>query len=87
MTPWRTWFGVLLACSLVSGAEPSGSAADRIQPTREQAEAIRQLVERVAVMPVPEALERRTIRVGDREREYFLHGPPQVAGRPTRGCR
>jgi len=86
MTRPRTAVAMLLACGLVSGAsgaEPSGSAADRIQPTREQAEAIRRLRERVAAMPVPEGLERRTIRVGDREREYFLHVPPKVAGRPA----
>lgn len=86
MTPWRASFGILLACGLAGGAsnaELPGSAADRIQPTREQADAIRRLRERVAAMPVPEGLEQRTIRVGDLEREYFLHVPGKVAGRPA----
>ena len=61
----------------------TASADERIRPTREQADAVRRLRGRVADMPMPEWLERRTIRVGDLDREYFLHVPPQAAGKPA----
>ena len=34
-------------------------------------------------MPVPEGLERRTLRVGEAEREFFIHVPTKAAGRPA----
>ncbi len=44
---------------------------------------MRRLRTRVADVPVPQGLERRTIRVGDLDREYFIHLPAGPAGRPA----
>lgn len=56
---------------------------DRIRPARQRAEAVRRLRSRVAEMPVPDGLERRTIRAGNLEREYFLDVPGTVVERPA----
>lgn len=64
-----------------AGREPTTD--ERIRPTREQADRVRRLRERVADMPVPQGLERRTIRVGAVDREFFLHVPAKVVGKPA----
>ena len=64
-----------------AGREPT--IDERIRPPREQADRVRRLRERVADMPVPQGLERRTIRVCAVDREYFLHVPATVAGKPA----
>ena len=65
--------------------EPAaGSGADgrrRFGPA--QADAVRRLRERVSTMPVPANLVRRTIDVGGREREFFVHVPERAKGTPA----
>lgn len=34
-------------------------------------------------MPVPKNLERRTLNIGDKEREYFIHIPDALKGKPA----
>jgi polyhydroxybutyrate depolymerase len=51
--------------------------------TPEQAGAIRKMRERMAHMPVPEKLTRRTLNVGDKEREFFIHIPASAKDKPA----
>jgi polyhydroxybutyrate depolymerase len=69
-----------------AAASPEGDGdapPPRRTRTAGQSAAVRQLRERVADMPVPENLTRRTLPVGGREREFFINVPPRCAGRPS----
>ncbi len=62
---------------------PTAKADTRIKPTASQSAAIKKLREKMATMPVPENLTRRTIMVGDKEREFFINIPVSVKGKPA----
>ena len=62
-------------------APPTGR--DSIKPSASQMEAIRRLRERTESGPVPPNLERRSLRVGDMDREFFIHVPAAVKGKPA----
>jgi len=53
----------------------------RKKPTASQSAAFRKLREKMANMPVPENLQRRTLKVGDKEREFFINIPASVKGK------
>ena len=53
----------------------------RISPS--QRDSVRILREKTAKAEVPPELERRTIAVGQAEREFFIHVPEKVRGRPA----
>ncbi len=55
----------------------------RKTPTAGQRDAIRRLRDRTENGPVPPGLERRKIRVGNSEREFFIHIPEAVKGKPS----
>jgi hypothetical protein len=46
-----------------------------------QAGAIQKLRSRLADMPAPENLTRRTLAIGGREREFFIHIPASRKGK------
>lgn len=76
------------AAEPIRAAQPDDQAAvprddGRRKLDPQQAGAIRKLRQRLGEMEVPERLERRTIRVGETEREYFIYVPPSLAGRPA----
>jgi poly(3-hydroxybutyrate) depolymerase len=70
-----------------SGPKPETKTASqpdsRIKPTASQSAAIRKLREKVANMPVPENLQRRTLKVGGVEREFFINVPAACKGKPA----
>jgi len=67
-----------------AGAPESGPPSDtRKEPTAGQVEAIRKLRSRLADMPVPRGLQRRTLVVGGKEREFFIHIPEQCRGKAS----
>ena len=75
---------------VVTSAEPALPAAkpesrpdSRKIPTASQADAIRRLREKMADLPVPENLTRRTLTVGGQEREFFINVPASVKGKPA----
>jgi len=51
--------------------------------TPEKSGAIRKLRSRMASMPVPENLTRRTLTVGGKEREFFINIPAKCKGKPS----
>jgi polyhydroxybutyrate depolymerase len=55
----------------------------RKKPTPEQAAAVKRLRDRMANMPVPENLTRRTLTIGGKEREFFINIPASCAGKPS----
>jgi polyhydroxybutyrate depolymerase len=55
----------------------------RKKPTASQSAAIRKLREKMANMPVPENLQRRTLKIGDKDREFFINIPASVKGNPA----
>jgi polyhydroxybutyrate depolymerase len=62
----------------------SGEAGDqRKTPTAGQRDAIRRLQQRTENGPVPPGLERRKIQVGNTEREFFIHIPEAIKGKPS----
>ena len=63
--------------------EPKSEATPdaRKKPTASQSAAIRKLREKMANMPVPENLQRRTLKIGDKEREFFINIPASVKGK------
>lgn len=63
--------------------KPEAKADDKKKVDPKQAEAIRALRSRLNEMKTPDGLEKRTIKVGDKEREYFIHIPPAVKGKPA----
>ena len=64
--------------------QPSGETSDqRKTPTSGQRDAIRRLRDRTENGPVPPGQERRKIRVGNTEREFFIHIPEAIKGRPS----
>lgn len=66
------------------GGAPSGTKTETpSKPTASQADAIRRLRSRTANMPVPDNLTRRTLTVGGREREFFIHIPATCNGKPS----
>jgi polyhydroxybutyrate depolymerase len=69
--------------SMPSSADPQSKPDTRRTPTPSQSDAIRKLRSRLAEMPVPENLQRRTVTVGKKEREYFIHIPSSVKGKPA----
>jgi polyhydroxybutyrate depolymerase len=64
-------------------AKVKEKAADKPKVTPEAAKAVRGLKDRMANMPVPGNLDRRMLKVGDKEREYFIHIPESVKGKPA----
>ncbi len=68
----------------INRRERSKGAADlRASPTPGQRDAIRRLRERTENGPVPAGLERRKIRVGNIEREFFINIPNSAKGNPS----
>ena len=65
------------------GDGKSEAPSPKRTPTPGQSAAIRQLRARVAEMPVPENLTRRTLTVGGIEREFFINVPARCVGRPS----
>jgi len=62
----------------------SGEPGDlRKMPTTGQRDAIRRLRERTENGPLPPGLERRKIRVGNTEHEFFINIPDSVKGKPS----
>ena len=62
----------------------SGESSDlRKTPTSGQRDMIRRLRERTENGPVPPELERRKIRVGNAEREFFINIPNSIKGKPS----
>ena len=57
--------------------------SNQIKPSASQMEAIRRLRERTESGPVPPHLERRSLRVGDMDRECFIHVPAAVKVKPA----
>jgi polyhydroxybutyrate depolymerase len=55
----------------------------RKKPTPQQAAAVRKLRDRMANIPVPENLTRRTLTIGGQEREFFINIPASCAGKPS----
>jgi polyhydroxybutyrate depolymerase len=51
--------------------------------TQEQSGAIRKMRERMANLPVPENLTRRTLTIGGKEREFFINIPAKCKGKPS----
>lgn len=67
-----------------TGAHMPGPSPDtRKEPTAGQLDAIQKLRSRLADMPVPRGLQRRTLMVGGKEREFFVHVPDKAKGRPA----
>ena len=67
-----------------ASVEGDGDApSPRRTPTPGQSAAIRQIRSRIAEMPIPENLTRRTLTVGGREREFFINVPERCVGRPS----
>jgi polyhydroxybutyrate depolymerase len=64
---------------------PAGGdgAGSQRRPTPAQADAVRRLRDRMADMPVPPNLVRRTLDVGGRKREFFINVPARAKGRPA----
>jgi poly(3-hydroxybutyrate) depolymerase len=58
-----------------------GQQQRRISPS--QGDAIRKLRERMANMPVPENLTRRTVAVGGTERGFFINIPAECKGKAS----
>ncbi len=83
----RTDVKAVASPNVNSGPKPETKAESqpdsRIKPTASQSAAIRKLRERMANLPVPENLQRRTLKVGDREREFFINIPASVKGKPA----
>ena len=69
--------------STSSDAYPQSKADTRRTPTSSQADAIRKLRSRLADMPAPENLTRRTLTVGGKEREFFINIPAKCKGKPS----
>jgi polyhydroxybutyrate depolymerase len=64
--------------------KPEAKAEDqRRKLDPKQADAIRKLRSRMSGMKTPDGLEKRTIKVGEKDREYFIHVPPTVKGKPA----
>jgi len=62
----------------------SGESSDlRKTPTSRQRDRIRRLREQTENGPVPPELERRKIRVGNAEREFFINIPNSIKGKPS----
>jgi hypothetical protein len=62
----------------------SGETSDqRKPPSSGQRDAIRRLRDRTENGPVPPGLERRKIRIGNVEREFFIHIPDAINGKPS----
>jgi len=67
-----------------SGLERGVAAGQSARaPTAQQRDAVRRLRERTTNGPVPPGLERRTLQVGDAEREFFVNIPDALRGRPA----
>lgn len=63
--------------------KPGPEKDERKSPTSSQSDAIRKLRSRLAEMPVPDKLQRRTLDVGGKEREFFIHIPDKAKGKPA----
>jgi len=59
------------------------SGDGRKKPTPEQAAAVKRLRDRMANIPVPENLTRRTLTIGGKEREFFINIPESCAGKAS----
>ena len=62
---------------------PATMPVGSTRPTASQADAIRRLRSRLADMPVPENLTRRTLDVEGKDREFFMNTPPAAKGKPS----
>jgi polyhydroxybutyrate depolymerase len=81
MKPTLTFLTLLAALLLAPLAALHAQSAD----PRSLQDALRQRQTKNATMklPLPANLERRTLKVGDAEREYFIHIPESVRGKPA----
>jgi len=83
----RTDVKAAASTKVSSGPKPETKTENktdsRIKPTASQSAAIRKLREKMSNMPVPENLTRRTIMIGDKDREFFINIPASVKGKPA----
>lgn len=75
---------------IVSGAnqedenpKPSNTGNSRRSLKAGQVESIRRLREKTANGPVPKGLQKKTVTVGNEEREFFINVPEKVKGKPS----
>lgn len=81
MKPILTLLTALLLASLTLAAPLLAQQPNA--PSLQDALRQRQAKNAATKLPVPANLERRTIKVGEVEREYFIHIPAQMKGRPA----
>ncbi len=72
-----------LASSLAAAMAQTSDAPKASPSTLNDALKKRQAQAQNLKLPVPANLERRTLKVGEVEREFFLHVPDAVKGKPA----